>query len=133
MKIAVVTEDEKTISQHFGMAPYYMVLTVEDGKITGKEKRDKMNHSHFGGQHGHGHHGGQGGQHGFDAASLNRHAGMAETIKDCRSLLTGEWGWALNSLKNYNIEPVITEVTDIEEAVKLYAAGNLQNLTERLH
>ena len=33
MKIAVITDDEKTISQHFGRAPYYMVFTIEDGHI----------------------------------------------------------------------------------------------------
>jgi predicted DNA-binding protein (UPF0251 family) len=42
MKIAVVTENEVTISQHFGRAPFYEVFTVENGKITGKEKRAKM-------------------------------------------------------------------------------------------
>ena len=30
MKIAVITEDGSTVSQHFGRAPYYTVLTVED-------------------------------------------------------------------------------------------------------
>mgnify|MGYP005857607387 CR=1 FL=1 len=132
MKIAVVTEDEKTISQHFGMAPLYMVFTVEDGKTTGKEKRAKMGHGHFAGQHGA--HGGQGGPHGFDAASQNRHAGMAEAIKDCQVLITGGMGMgAYYSLKSFNIEPVITDVRDIEEAVKTYLEGKLQNLTNKLH
>ena len=38
MKIAFITDDEKTISQHFGRAPYYLVITVEDGKETNREK-----------------------------------------------------------------------------------------------
>ena len=29
MKIVAITEDGKTISQHFGSAPYYLVLTIE--------------------------------------------------------------------------------------------------------
>ncbi len=33
MKIAAVSEDGVTISQHFGRAPFYVVVTVEDGKI----------------------------------------------------------------------------------------------------
>ena len=130
MKIAVVTEDEKTISQHFGMAPLYMVLTVEDGKITGKEKRAKMGHGQFGGQHG----AHPAGPHGFDAASQNRHAGMAEAIKDCQVLITGGMGMgAYYSLKDYKIEPVITDVRNIEDAVKQYIEGKLPNQTERLH
>ncbi len=130
MKIAVVTEDEKTISQHFGMAPLYMVLNVGNGEITGKEKRAKMGHNQFGGQQG----AHPGGPHGFDAASQNRHAGMAEAIKDCQVLITGGMGMgAYYSLKSYNIEPVITDVRNIEEAVKRYTEGKLPNLTERLH
>ncbi len=35
MKIAAVTEDGVTISQPFCRAPYYEVLTVEDGRIVG--------------------------------------------------------------------------------------------------
>ena len=31
MKIAATTDDEATISQHFGRAPYYLVTTVENG------------------------------------------------------------------------------------------------------
>jgi hypothetical protein len=33
MKIAAITDDGITISQHFGRAPYYMVLTIENGEI----------------------------------------------------------------------------------------------------
>ncbi len=47
MKIAVITENGKTISQHFGRAPYYLVFTIEDGKITNREMREKMGHQHF--------------------------------------------------------------------------------------
>ena len=50
MKIAAVSEDGVTISQHFGRAPFYVVVTVEDGKIVAHEKRDKMGHNQFGGE-----------------------------------------------------------------------------------
>jgi predicted Fe-Mo cluster-binding NifX family protein len=56
MKIAVVTDDGKMISQHFGRAVHYLVLTVEDGKITRRELRDKPGHHQFaaGAAHEHG-------------------------------------------------------------------------------
>ena len=139
MKIAVVTEDEKTICQHFGRAPLYVVFTAEDGKITGKETREKFGHNHIMAQGGHGphehhSHGGQGGQHGFDTASQNVHATMADAIKDCEVMITGGMGMgAYYSLKQYNIEPYISDVPDIEQAVKLFLDGKLTNLTERLH
>ena len=132
MKIAVVTDDEITISQHFGRASLYLVVTVQDGKITGREKRAKMGHSHFaaaeGAQHEHS------GPHGFDAASQNKHASMAETITDCQVLITGGMGrGAYESLKSYKIEPVITDIKSIDEAVKLQLEGKLPNLVAKLH
>jgi predicted Fe-Mo cluster-binding NifX family protein len=33
MKIAAITEDSKTISRHFGRAPYSLVVTIHDQKI----------------------------------------------------------------------------------------------------
>ena len=135
MKIAVVSDDEMTISQHFGRASLYMVFTVEDGKITGKEKRNKMGHSHFASTEGpHGGHAAHAGPHGFDAASQSRHASMAEAIADCQVLIAGGMGMgAFESMKSYNIESVITDKTNIEEAVKLYMEGKLPNLMNRLH
>ena len=47
MKVAVITADGQTISQHFGRAPYYAVFTVEEGQIAAKELRDKMGHRQF--------------------------------------------------------------------------------------
>ena len=41
MKTAAITDDGKTISQHFGRAPYYMVISIEEGSVVGMELRDK--------------------------------------------------------------------------------------------
>jgi len=34
---------------------------------------------------------------------------------------------------SYNIEPVVTDVEDIDDAIKLHLADKLENLMERLH
>ena len=47
MKIAAVSDDGTTISQHFGRAQYYVVVTVEDGQLTDHETRDKLGHMPF--------------------------------------------------------------------------------------
>ena len=132
MKIALITEDGKTISKHFGRAPYYMIVTVEDGKIVKKEQRNKAGHHTFGG---HDTPTAPGEKHGYDAGSQAKHATMAETISDCKVLIAGGMGWgAFDSLKSMGIETIITDVDDIEEAVKLYTQGKLTNLaSERLH
>ena len=55
MKVAVVTDDGKTISQHFGRASHYLVFTVVDSDIVGQELRDKAGHQQFAQEH-HEHH-----------------------------------------------------------------------------
>jgi len=131
MKIAAITEDETTISQHFGRAPLYLVVTVEDGKIVNKETRNKTGHHTFAAHHPDL---AAGERHGYDAGAQVRHASMAETIADCHALIAGGMGWgAYESLKSRGIEPVVTDVESIEEAIKLYLQGKLPNLVERLH
>ena len=131
MKIAAVSDDGVTISQHFGRAPLYVVVTVEDDKIVDKETRDKSGHHTFAAHHPDT---APGEHHGYDASSQVRHASMAESISDCHVLLAGGMGWgAYESLKSYDIEPIVTDVQNIDEAMQRYLDGKLKNLMERLH
>jgi predicted Fe-Mo cluster-binding NifX family protein len=131
MKIAVISEDGKTISQHFGMAPLYVVVTIEDGKVVNKETRPKAGHHNLGG-HQEEHTPGQ--RHGFDAGAQQTHATMAGNISDCQVLIAGGMGWgAYESLKSFHIEPIITDTKNIDQAVNLCLQGKLPNLMERLH
>ena len=132
MKIAAISDDGVAISQHFGRAPLYVVITVEEGKVINKETRDKAGHHTFAA------HPppdlAPGERHGYEAGSQVRHANMAEAISDCQIVLAGGMGWgAYESMKSYNIEPVVTDVKNIDEAVQLYLDGKLENQMERLH
>ncbi len=132
MKIAAITEDGKTISQHFGRAPYYLVLTIEEGKVVEREMRDKLGHSQF---HEQTHlDESSGGGHGMDAQSHNKHVDMAQTIADCKALLCGGMGMgAYESMRRLNIRPVVTNLRDIETAVQAFIDGKLIDHTELLH
>ena len=78
MKIAAITDDGNTISQHFGRAQYYLVATVENGQIVNREMRNKLGHTQFSNQP---HEEDKPGQpHGMDSASHNKHLQMAEAI-----------------------------------------------------
>jgi predicted Fe-Mo cluster-binding NifX family protein len=132
MKIAAVSDDGVTISQHFGRAQYYIVLTVEDGKILSREKRDKMGHGQFGGEPHAEEHDPRG--HGFDAASQSRHSQMLTAIADCKVLLArGMGAGAYQSMVAAGIRPVVTDVATIDDAVQAYLAGELKDHTEKLH
>jgi predicted Fe-Mo cluster-binding NifX family protein len=132
MKIAAITDDGKTISQHFGRAPYYLVVTLEDGKIVNQELRDKIGHSHFVNQIHAEEQPGQ--QHGMDAASHNKHLQMAEAIDDCEALLCRGMGMgAYQSMQVRGIRPIVTDIADINEAVMAYVEGRIVDYTDRLH
>jgi predicted Fe-Mo cluster-binding NifX family protein len=133
MKIAVITEDGKTISQHFGRAPYYMVVTVEAGKIIGREMRDKLGHVQFEAE-GHDQQEDTSGRHGYGPAAEDRHGRMAQAITDCEALLCRGMGMgAYESMKARNIRPVVTDFDDIDEASLAYASGQLVDHVDQLH
>jgi predicted Fe-Mo cluster-binding NifX family protein len=132
VKIAAASDDGFNISEHFGRAPYYVVLTVENGVIVDKEKRPKTGHHTFAADEPHKMAPGE--RHGFDAGAQSRHADMADTISDCQILIAGGMGWgAYEAMKKYHIEPIVTDVKNVYQAVFKYMKGKLPNLTERLH
>jgi len=134
VKIAAVSDNGTTISQHFGKATMYVVLTVEDGKVIAKEIRDRAgntcacNHHQQPGEDCHD-------SHGHDSVqSQNIHNRMAGSIEDCQVILARGMGYgAYASLKSRQLEPIITDVADIEQAVKMYVDGKLINYMEKLH
>ncbi len=132
MKIAAITDDGKTISQHFGRAQYYLVSTVEDGKVTHREMRSKLNHNQLADQPHANDAPGQ--QHGMDPASHNKHLQMAASISDCEVLLCRGMGMgAYESMKVAGIRPVVTDIADIEQAVEVYISGQIVDHVDLLH
>jgi predicted Fe-Mo cluster-binding NifX family protein len=132
MKIAAITDDGKTISQHFGRAAYYLVVTIENKGVVERDLRDKMGHTHFVNL---GHEPEVPGQpHGMDAGSHNKHLQMAEAIADCDVLLCGGMGMgAYQSMVVRGIKPIVTDIRDIDQAVAAYLNGEIVDRVERLH
>ena len=134
MKIAVITEDGQTISQHFGRAPYYLVFTIEDGTIVTKELRDKVGHRQFAHEiHEHESEDDPRG-HGFGAHSDAKHASMIESIQDCEVIIVRGMGrGAYLAMEEANIRPFVTDLASAEDAVAAYLGGTLTDHTDRLH
>lgn len=132
MRIAVVTDDGNIISQHFGRAQHYLVVSVENGLIVNRELRDKMGHAHFAREP---HEPEQPGQpHGMGPAAEHRHARMAEAIADCEALLCGGMGaGAYESMRARGIRPVVTDIESVDEAVLAYVDGRIVDHFEHLH
>jgi predicted Fe-Mo cluster-binding NifX family protein len=134
MKIAFITQDGKTISKHFGRAPYYLVVTVEAGREVSREMRDKLSHTHFATEP-HDQHEGQQARHGFSPQEQNRHFQMANAIADCEALVCGGMGsGAYQNLNERGIKTVLTDIGPIDDALKAHLEGRLVDLAaDMLH
>lgn len=131
MKIAVITDDGKTISQHFGRAEFYKVITLENKKVINEEMRNKVGHNHFSQEHQEEHHHEN---HGLDDEHHHKHTQMADAISDCQVLICGGMGTgAYESMRRLNITPVVTDHVDIMAAVLDFVDGKLLDHIEKLH
>ena len=134
MKIAVITDDEKTISMHFGRAPYYLVFTIEGNQIVARDLRDKLGHRQFANEPGQYEEHNDPRGHGFGNQAEDKHTRMIESIKDCDVIIARGMGrGAYISMEQANIRPFVTDIADAEAAVKAYIEGNLIDHTDKLH
>lgn len=132
MKIAVVTDNNKTISAHFGRAKKFVVYCVEDGQIVNQEIRAKVSHRDCAGHHDHNHDHAQG--HGHGRHSAEKHQRMMATITDCDVLLARGMGQgAYTRLEQMGIDPILTDIVDVETAVTAVIENKIVNYPERLH
>lgn len=131
MKIAIVTVDGKTVSQHFGRSPYYAICTIENQEVIKKEILERGTGHFAKGQQNHDqtqeHDHSQG--HGFGAGNDQKHDEMAQEIADCQVLVAGGMGrGAYQRFFMNGINVIMTDERDIDTAVQRYIDGNLPNL-----
>lgn len=125
MKIAVVTDDSQTISQHFGRARKYAILTVKNGQVIERQVKDRVHHDHAGHADDPLH---AGGHHNHD------HAAMLDPIADCQVLLARGMGTgAHQAIQARGIQPIITDIANIDQAVAAFLSGALVDHPEKLH
>lgn len=138
MKIAVVTDDNRSISPHFGRAQYYLVYEIQDGKILSKETRPKSSHNHHDMvelRSGTGDTSVQQERHHEDSASEGSlHDKMLSNVKDCEALIARGMGAGMyGSIRQLGIKPFVTSIATADDAVLAYIRGTLDDHTERLH
>jgi predicted Fe-Mo cluster-binding NifX family protein len=133
MKVAIVTVDGKTVSQHFGRSPYYRIINIDGDKITDEGLRQRGT-GHFARssehteQHNHLDHQGR---HGFGTDADAKHATMAQEIADCDVLVAGGMGTgAYQSFVRSGLKVYLTDKLYIDEVVNLLAQNKLENLAE---
>jgi predicted Fe-Mo cluster-binding NifX family protein len=109
--------------------PHYRVLSLENGEVVSSELRPKFSHHHQAHQEEEHHH-----ENGESEQHHQRHVSMAEAIADCEVLICGGMGrGAYESMVRLKIKPIVTELNDVNEAVKAFLNGELIDHTELLH
>ena len=130
MKIAVVSDDHLTISAHFGRADYYEVFTIFDGKVIERETLPKASHNQSANEP----HNEPGFAYEQGSKEENLHTRMFSPILGCQVVLAGGMGQgAYNGLKQAGVQPILTDMRDMEQAVKAYLDGTLTDHPELLH
>jgi predicted Fe-Mo cluster-binding NifX family protein len=118
MKIAIVSDDEKTIASHFGKTRGFVIFEVEGKEIKGQEYRLNTFTGHARGLEGAGH-------------EFDRHGPILEALKDCRVVISQGMGRRIyDDLKNIGIEVYVTEEQDVKNALNKYVQGELVDQPE---
>ena len=132
MKIAFVTDDGITITQHFGRAGKYLVVEVDDGKEVSRDLRDRQGHKQK-------HQTVVGNDHVATRdhegpAAHSKHVQMMAAIEDCDVVVCGGMGrGAFNSIVSLGKEVFMTNTGDINDALKGYLAGELVDMSDLVH
>lgn len=143
IRIAVVTDDGQTISRHFGRAKFYAIYTAVNGEIVGQEqvvREVRHNHHHHQQHHQHEVHLHEHGaddhdhEHDHDHGHDHDHAAMFEPLAGCAALLSRGMGrGAYVGLQGVGVQPVVTDIAHINEAVAAYLDGTIVDHPEKLH
>ncbi|PMQ01261.1 MAG: iron-molybdenum cofactor biosynthesis protein [Dictyoglomus sp. NZ13-RE01] len=119
MKIAIASDDGRTISSHFGRTRGFVIFEIEDGKVLGEEYRPNTFTGHARGLHhsGHGHY--------------DTHGDIINALRDCNVVISHGMGRRLyDDLRSAGIQVIVTEETDVKRALELYLSGNLKDFPE---
>ncbi len=118
MKIAIVSDDGTTIHRHFGRARQYVVVTIEEGRETAREIRDKS------ACHG----------HNPDGSPQDHHDTLLTMIADCQMVIAGGMGAGMDErLRGGGITPIRTRIPAVDTAIERYLSGRLTDTIELVH
>ncbi|MFH1852201.1 MAG: NifB/NifX family molybdenum-iron cluster-binding protein [Candidatus Neomarinimicrobiota bacterium] len=119
MKIAIASDDGKTIAGHFGRSRGFVICTVEENALAGQEYRlnDFTGHAH-------------GGEH--QQGSVHSHQAILHSLADVACVVSRGMGQRIyNDLLGAGIRPYITDQTEVAAAMAAYLAGTLSDFPDR--
>jgi len=141
VKIAIPTDDGKTVASHFGRAGYFMIVELQDGKEIARRLSENL-HARGHGHHGHhehheehenheGHgHGWHHGNHSFGEGHHHGHEDVFASTGEIQAVIAVRIGpHMFEDLKERGIEIYLVQPgTDIDEAISKLASGELRRI-----
>jgi len=113
MRIAIASDDERNIAEHFGRTRGFLVGDLEHGALQAPEYRLNTFTGHARGLAGAAH-------------EVDRHGPIVSALKDCQVVISRGMGRRMyDDLKRAGVEVYVTEETECARAVELYASGAL--------
>lgn len=126
-KLAIPTDDGKTVASHFGRAQYFMLVEIDGDKEISRKLVENLHarghHGEHGEHHGHGGHG-NGHGHGHDEVFMS--------TGDIEGVIAVRIGpHMFEDLKARKIGVYLVSVeTSIENAINSFIEGKLRNIVE---
>ena len=115
MKIAVASDDGKTIASHFGRTRGFILVDILDKKIVSEDYIPNDFTGHARGMEGHDH-------------SHDRHGPILHALKDCSVVISHGMGRRIYiDLQEAGKQVFITPETDAMRAIELYIQGELED------
>ena len=115
MKIAIASDDKKTISHHFGRALGFVVFNIQNGKAVNREYKENV------------------GKSSGECGSCD-HSAMIKNVKDCEIVISYGMGQRIyDDLISSNITPIVTEEKTVDEALNQFLKKQLKNRIDKLH
>ena len=118
MKIAIASDDGKTIASHFGRTRGFVVFEVEQKTVKNREYRPNTFTGHARGLEHAGH-------------EIDRHGPILTALSDCKAVISHGMGRRIyDDLKGAGIEVFITDEIDVDNALDAYINGKLVDKPE---
>lgn len=113
MKIAVASDDQKTVASHLGRTKGFLIVEYDGRQIGNVEYRMNTFTGHARGLEGADH-------------SADRHGPILAALSDCQVVISHGMGRRIyEDLKQAGLEVYATDETDAQKAVELYLQGKL--------
>ncbi len=124
MKIAIPSNDNISVSAHFGRSHGFIVFVTNDQEIVNEEYREnnvtghaKGGHAEHEGEHSHSH-----GEHNHS------HNGILNLLNDCEIVIAGGMGQRLYSdFMSADKKVFVTRESDARQAVNMFLKNQLDN------